>query len=516
MRSAGGYAFAALAGLLTVLWAAFYAPLIPPLVREWYEHENFSYAFLIPLISIYLAFEERDRLKKIRIVPDIRGALLLGVALAVGVVGNALGEALISRVSLVVALVGVIWTVAGWAYVRVLGFAVAYLLLMVPPPYVIVKEISYYLKMFDAIVATGILQVIGVPVYRDSYLLNLPTITLEVADVCSGIASLFAMLALNTIYMYFLPTRIGAKFAVLIGGFIFPLIANLFRITLVGASVYYYGPIMLQAFFHRFTGTFTFMLSLVMLLLFGEFLRRRYPAREEKAFTKGYLRSESEGGQRVVGGFRSEIGFMPMATAGILLMFALYASRAMGLPPSIELRHDLAEVPLQIGRYHAAPELWPDPYTDPQAERVLSRLYEAPDQDGVEIFVGYRGSQYAAHRLSSPKLIFPKGWEYASMGNVHFRESEEDVDAVWLVTEKNRARRLVLFWYQLPGETYSSDVLHRLELARLLIFEGRTDDAVIRLATDLNGSESVDQALKRLINFSSQILPEIRRLLPEA
>ena len=73
----------------------------------------------------------------------------------------------------------------------------------------------------------------------------------------------------------------GAKIALLATVLIAPLIANLIRIILVAVSVYYYGPIMLQAFFHSFTGTFTFLLSLTMLLAIGEFVRRRYPTREK-------------------------------------------------------------------------------------------------------------------------------------------------------------------------------------------------------------------------------------------
>ncbi len=504
-----GYAFAALAGLLVMLWAAFYVRLIPPLVREWYEHENFSYAFLIPLISTYLAFEERERLKKIEIAPDFRGAILLGVALAIGLVGNMLGEPFISRVSLIGALAAIIWTTTGWKFVRVLGFALAYLLLMVPPPYVIVKEVSYYLRMLDAIVSAGALQAINVPVYRDSYFLVLPDITLEVADVCSGVASLFAMISLGAIYVYYLPTRGVGKFLMLVATLVFPLIANLMRIILVGITVYWWGPVMLGAFYHHFTGTFTFSLGVVMLLVSGEFLRRRYPARDAKGAAKSYPESEDENRHH-------NVGLAPMVIAGVLLIFALYGSRSMVFFPSIALHHDLADLPRQIGRFHATPELWEGPYTDPQAEAVLSRLYEAPEQGRVELFVGYLGAQSAEHRLRSPQLVFPDGWEYAAMSKLQFRYDKENIDAAWLLTKKSSAKRLVLFWYQLPGKTYSSDVWYRLALARRLIFESRTDGAVIRLATDFKDSETVDQALKRLIDFSLHVFPEVRRLLPEA
>ncbi|HEY3167376.1 MAG TPA: exosortase/archaeosortase family protein, partial [Candidatus Binatia bacterium] len=244
-------------GVLGLLAVLFHASIVRPLVTEWYEHENFSYGFLIPFVFAYLVLQRWHMLQREKIAPAIWGTAFLTGSIAVGLIGNALGEPFLSRLSLVATVAALVHVIGGWRIFRLLAFPLAYLLLMVPPPYGIVKQMSFYLKMFDAVVATGALQLIGVPVYRDSYFLNLPGITLEVADVCSGIASLFAMVALGTVYVYFLPARMRAKLAVLASVLIFPLIANLIRIILVGASVYYYGPVMLKAFFHTFTGTFT-------------------------------------------------------------------------------------------------------------------------------------------------------------------------------------------------------------------------------------------------------------------
>ncbi len=259
---------------VAAVYLASYQSVLLPLVREWREHENFSYGILIPLIFLYLIWQEREVFEDPSIVPSYWGALSLFGAVVIGIIGSVVGEPFVSRVSFVLAMGALFHLFFGWRCVRRLAFPLSYLFLMVPPPYVIVKEVSYHLRMFDAYAASNLLQAAGIPNYRDAYFLHLPNITLEVADVCSGIASLFAMLALGTIYVYYLPARKTAKLVVLSGLVIFPMIANLFRIFLVGASVYYYGPIMLGAFFHHFTGTFTFLLSVGMLVLLGEHCRR--------------------------------------------------------------------------------------------------------------------------------------------------------------------------------------------------------------------------------------------------
>jgi EpsI family protein len=495
-------------GVLGFLAVLFHASIVRPLVIEWYEHENFSYGFLIPFVFAYLVLQRCHALQREKIAPAIWGIAFLTGSIAVGLIGNALGEPFLSRLSLVATVASLVHVIAGWRIFRLLAFPLAYLLLMVPPPYVIVKQVSYYLKMFDAVVATEALQLIGVPVYRDSYFLNLPNITLEVADVCSGIASLFAMVALGTVYVYFLPARMGAKLAVLASVLIFPLIANLIRIILVGASVYYYGPVMLKAFFHTFTGTFTFLLSLAMLLVVGEWFRRRYPAADQpKQFV-------TERGDRTE--LSGKLLSVPAMLAAIVLAGGLYVSRAIALPESRQLYGELDAIPKQLGHFRVAPGTWPESYSDPKADEALSRVYQGPQNGPIEAFIGYRGSQRGADRLHSPKLVFPSRWEYASMDNIQIAgQGGRHINAVWLLTKKNNSRRLVLFWYQLPGRTLSSDVLYRLELARRLIFHGRTDAVVVRLASEPDASETVDQALERLITFSQQLFPYVQLLLPE-
>jgi EpsI family protein len=497
------------AGVLGLLAVLFHASIVRPLVIEWYEHENFSYGFLIPFVFAYLVLQQCHVLQREKMAPAIWGTAFLAGSIALGLIGNALGEPFLSRLSLVATVASLVHVIAGWRIFRLLAFPLAYLLLMVPPPYVIVKQVSYYLKMFDAVVAAEALQLIGVPVYRDSYFLNLPNITLEVADVCSGIASLFAMVALGAVYVHFLPARMGAKLAVLASVLIFPLIANLIRIILVGVSVYYYGPVMLKAFFHTSTGTFTFLLSLAMFLVVGEWFRRRYPAAEQ---SKQFV-TERDDRPELSGKLLS----VPALLASIVLAGGLYVSSAIALPESRQLHGELDAIPKQLGNFRVAPGTWPEPYSDPEADESLSRVYQGPQNGPIEAFIGYRGSQRGADRLRSPKLVFPSRWEYASMDNIEIAgQGAHQINAVWLLTKKNNSRRLVLFWYQLPGRTLSSDVLYRLELARHLIFHGRTDAAVVRLASELDGSETVDQALQRLITFSQQLFPYVQVLLPDA
>ena len=84
--------FAINASLLTLL----YLPALADLVADWYNDANYSHGFLAPLISAYLIWNKRAELKEAiqkntERATEVRGAWLIGIALALYVVGNGAG-----------------------------------------------------------------------------------------------------------------------------------------------------------------------------------------------------------------------------------------------------------------------------------------------------------------------------------------------------------------------------------------------------------------------------------------
>jgi exosortase len=104
---------------------------------------------------------------------------------------------------------------------------------MIPLPYVVTKEFAYNLRLFDSAYSVAALKIIDIPVYRDSYFLHLPNITLEVADGCSGVASIFALFA---VYAYLSPVPWIAKFLVSASAVPIAILANLVRIIVISKS----------------------------------------------------------------------------------------------------------------------------------------------------------------------------------------------------------------------------------------------------------------------------------------
>ena len=78
---------------------------------------------------------------------------------------------------------------------------------MIPIPVVIYNQIAFPLQFLASRLATSLLSLLGVPVLREGNVLNLPTMSLEVVEACSGIRSLVSLATLAVIYGYFMERR---------------------------------------------------------------------------------------------------------------------------------------------------------------------------------------------------------------------------------------------------------------------------------------------------------------------
>ena len=66
-------------------------------------------------------------------------------------------------------------------------FALLFLLLLVPIPDFVIEKIVFSLQAGSAAVAYWLLRILNVPVFKEKFLLLLPTLGVEVAKECSGI-----------------------------------------------------------------------------------------------------------------------------------------------------------------------------------------------------------------------------------------------------------------------------------------------------------------------------------------
>jgi EpsI family protein len=497
--------------LLAGLFFSIFGSTMPPLYHDWRTFDTFSHGMLVPLISAYLAWQKRAQLRATPIQPSLWGITLIAPAVALAVVGSAVGDSFTERIAMVLCFAGLVWTLFGTAIFQRAGFALAYLFLMIPLPYVVVKEVAYHLRIVNAAMAAPMLRLLAVPVYRDGYFLHLPDITLEVADLCSGISSVFSLLALGAAYVYSVALRPAWKIVAVASTFPFAALINLFRIILTAALAYYVSPAVLGVLVHQMTGTITFFIALILFIALIEILQRRFARRIAAPSMQPSSAAEIANSTVPASGK----SWSAVGAALAVMIAGGYFTLNVRAQADIGLAAPLDTIPLAIGRFEAAEKNTEGFYKDANAERDLTRKYAAALGLPIEVYVAFRGRQQDDRRLHSPKLQFPFGWNFLWIEPNQVASRSGTIHANWMLTQSNQKQVLVLYWYQRQGFTFSSETQHRLSQIRGAIFQGRTDGAVVRLALPVVSPENLAETKERLAAFAADFYPELQRVLPQ-
>ena len=260
---------------VTVLGAlVLYAPLVAGMAAEWSEFPSLSHGFAVPVISAYLLWRRRDSLAKLPIEGSILGLPLIVFALAMLVIGSLGGEPFVARLSLPLVLFGAVLFLMGGAITRQSWVAIAYLAFMVPLPYLTLRALTYQSRLFDAGITAQALGWLGIPVLRDGVMLHLPNMTLEVADDCSSVPAIAALLALGAAYSQVQSRPTWIRALLTISAAPLGLLSNIIRLILTSISAYYFGPIALNNVIHKFNGTSVFLATVLLLVLLDALLVR--------------------------------------------------------------------------------------------------------------------------------------------------------------------------------------------------------------------------------------------------
>ena len=168
---------------------------------------------------------------------------------------------------------GLIWTFLGWAILREVLFPLAVLMLAIPFPAILFNQITFPLQLLASQMASSLLPLLGVPVFREGNVIQLPVMKLEVAEACSGIRSLMSLFTLAVFYGYFLERTAGRRWLLALASIPIAVGANALRIVGTGLCVQYWDPSKAEGFFHEFSGWVMFLISLTSLYFLHRVLR---------------------------------------------------------------------------------------------------------------------------------------------------------------------------------------------------------------------------------------------------
>jgi exosortase len=236
------------------------------------SNENASHLVLIPFISAWVLFLERDRIFK-ALDSDIVavcvfltiGAALAFVAYSIGSHWSALNQLFVYMLALIL-----LW-VAGFAFffgrqpLQNARFPLVFLLLTIPIPDFLLDKVIYFLQKGSTEFAAILFDWSGVPVLRDGFVFHLAHVNIEVARECSGIRSSMALLILAILVAHFYLDTFWKQMVMVIAGLFVMILKNGVRIVTLTLLASYVDPGFLYGRLHREGGVVFFVLGLLLL-----------------------------------------------------------------------------------------------------------------------------------------------------------------------------------------------------------------------------------------------------------
>lgn len=353
------------------------------MAEQWWGSSTYNHILLVPAILIWLVCLRARELAKLTPQAWWPGLAIVGAALFLWLLGNISGLNLARELGAVLALQGAVVTLLGPRVSAALLFPLLYALFLVP----FGDELVPLLQLITAKLTVVFTHWSGVPAAIDGVFINTPVGLFEVAEACSGVKFLIAMVALGVLVGQVCFRSWPRRLAFFAFAVILPIVANGVRAWGTIFVAQYRGVRFAAGFDHIFYGWIFF--AIVMAVLLGVAWRFF-----DRAPDDPLIDADRIAGSQLLGRlslWRINGWSALAAIAAVALLAGAWSARAMSLsapfPAQIELPRVAGwqQVPYR-------PQLWWQPRAE-GAERKLLGRYRNAAGDEVDVFFALYADQ---------------------------------------------------------------------------------------------------------------------------
>ncbi len=488
------------------------------MVRRWGASEEFSYGYLIPLISLFLIWQRKEELERM----PFHGSWI-GFAIVIGgYLFSLLGE-LTTLHSLVQYAVLVMVAGLAMAFVGTKPFALLIaplfvLVFMVPLPAFFLNEISAKLQLISSQMGVSVIRLFGISVFLEGNVIDLGTMKLQVVEACSGLRYLFPLMTLGFIAAYFFKTAFWKRAIVFLSTIPITVLMNSLRIGIIGVLVEYGGKSQAEGFLHDFEGWVVFMACTALLVGEMWFLVKIGTERRPLKEVFG-MEFPAPTPKEATIAYRA----FPKPFAGAILFMVIAAGISLALPQRVETplaRQDFSRFPLTVGEWRGKSERLESIYLDAlKLDDYLLVNYSFRNQLPINLYIAYYASQKKGQSAHSPRTCIPGGgWKIASLTEHRIERGAADGSPLQvnrLVIQLGSQKQLVYYWFQERNRNLTNEYLVKWYIFWDALTRNRTDGALVRLTTILIPGEDISEGDRRLVAFVKLATPELRAYIPE-
>jgi exosortase len=264
---------------LAAIWL--YFPTFTWLVQRWKADEYYEHGPLLPFISAYLIWQNRDALKLAwseRPAQSLMPSGLIFFALALHWCGSLVEMNSIRALqafSLPLFLLGLARYLGGKEFQKQLIFPLLFFCLAVPISGPLVEKLTIPMQTYAANASGMLLGLMGMSIEREGVNLYTPLYHFVVAVPCSGLKITITLFTMGLLIAHLMPgLSIMQRVALCLLSVPVALLANTSRVMIIVSLGYHYGTQVAEGFLHSWSGLFMFGLSLVLLIGAGLYMGR--------------------------------------------------------------------------------------------------------------------------------------------------------------------------------------------------------------------------------------------------
>ena len=379
--------FALCAGVLFAWFARDWAEM----AAQWWGSSTYNHVLLVPAIIAWLVYLRAGELAKLTPQAWWPGLTLVAAVLFLWLLGDISGLNLARELGAVMALQGAAVTLLGPRVSAALLFPLLYALFLVP----FGDELIPLLQLITAKLTVVFTHWSGVPAAIDGVFINTPAGLFEVAEACSGVKFLIAMVALGVLVGQVCFRSWRRRLAFLAFAVALPIVANGVRAWGTIYVAQFRGVQFAAGFDHIFYGWIFF--AIVMAVLLGLAWRFFDRAPDDPLVDADRIAASpllDRLSRRRIAGWTALT-----AIAAATLLTGAWSARAMSLSAAVPARIEFPQVAgWQQVPYR--PQLWWEPRAEGAAHKLLGRYRDAAG-DEVDVFFALYADQEEGHEAGA-------------------------------------------------------------------------------------------------------------------
>ena len=272
-------------GAALVLFTALYAKPAYLLVRDWtnFDNPDSGTGLLLAPLAFWFAFQ--TGLKEARKPAMTLAVVFLLSAVGLRYISDLAAELFTMRVSMLMGAAGVILWFFGLRQLLAWWLPFVLLGLAIPLPELVIVKLTAPLQLIASRIGASLIEWRHIPVMLNGNVIRIPGHDLFVAEACSGLRSLTALVNLGVLLGAMLLAKPWSRVTLLVLAVPMAILINGFRIFLTAFLVFFVSPEAGSGFMHTTEGWLMFVIAFaslgavasLLLFLEGRLARRGQP-----------------------------------------------------------------------------------------------------------------------------------------------------------------------------------------------------------------------------------------------